>query len=154
MRRRVFVLAVSLSLLAYTHITLLGHYQSTRDYDDTIKKARAVAIAEVVSASKKTTRCYTDYSFELKPLILLKGSMDMEKTYPFMYTIHQWKRATFPWQEDCPSVHYRLPPIAENMSRGAKVIITVEYWEPGKTDAVVSTKDMKHLDEVKNLIRK
>ncbi len=154
MRHPAIVLSLSLSIFCIAITGLRGHYQSTREYDDAIRKAKAVAIAEVVSASKKATRCYTDHNFELKPVTALKGPIDMKKIYPFSYTIHEWKRATFPWQEDCPSVHYRLPPIAEKMSKGDRVIITIEYWEPGKTDTVVSTRDIKYLEEVKNLLGK
>ncbi len=154
MRHPAIVLSLSLPIFGIAITGLQGHYQSTREYDDAVRKAKAVAIAEVVSASKKATRCYTDHNFELKPISLLAGSMDMNRTYPFSYTIHEWKRATFPWQEDCPSVHYRLPPIATKMSKGDRVIITIEHWEPGKTDAVVSTRDIKYLEEVKNFLGK
>ena len=154
MKHPAIVLALSLSIFGIATIGLRGHYQSTREYDDVIRKAKAVAIAEVVSASKNTTRCYTDHSFELKPVTVLKGSIDTKKIYRFSYTIHEWKRATFPWQEDCPSVHYRLPPIAQKMSKGDRVIITIEYWETGKTDAVMSTRDIEHLEDVKSLLGK
>ncbi len=131
---------------------LLSHYQSTRDYRDVIRHAKAVAVAEVVSEKQIKSRCDTSFHYELRPLHFLKGSMDTGKTYPFSYTIHFWKRAVFPWQEDCPSVHYSLPPISDDMSRGAKVIITFEYWEPLKRDAVTSTRNIRDLEEVKSLL--
>jgi hypothetical protein len=130
-----------------------AHYQSTREYDDAVKNAKAIAVAEVVSAEKDESRCETSFRFGLKALYSIKGTVNTEKTYPFSYTVYYWKKATFPWQKECPSVHYRMPPVAENMNVGSKVIITIEYWEPGKTDAVVSTRDIIHLDQVKQVIR-
>jgi len=129
-----------------------AHDQSTRDYSDALKKAKAVAVAEVEKSTKNTERCSTTFRFTIRIVESLKGTIEVGKTYPFSYTVHHWKRATFPWQEDCPSVHYRLPPIAENMGRGARIIITLENWPPCKCDAVTSTKDIRHLEDVKRFI--
>ena len=87
----------------------------------------------------------------LVPERYLLGSLDQQEIM-FSYTHHEWKKAFWPWQEDCPSVQYTLPPIAEGMREGARVVFTARYFPQWDGCFATGTVELDRLEEVGRML--
>ncbi len=151
MGRRIFIAAVIICFCSASR--LLGHDESPFDYRHVLAESNAVAIAEVLGMTEEKEECEVRKIYTLRPLSLLKGTADLSREYQLRITHYFWKEARFPWQKSCPSVSYCIPPAADDMHAGVRVIATLRN-DPLWGWIVTSTKDMKELDEVKAMLRR
>jgi hypothetical protein len=121
--------------------------------DDAVREAGTVGIARVLSVSVQASRCDTTTVVTLAPVRYLKGPLE-KKEITFSYTRYYWKQAGWPWQKDCDSVHYRMPPVAEGMKAGGEVIFTARYFPDWKECRVTGTMEMDQLEMVARLLNK
>ncbi|MCP4137241.1 MAG: hypothetical protein GY754_40100 [bacterium] len=133
---------------------LFPHDERVRNYDDTIRAAKIIAIAEVVKVTITENQCDKNFKYKLKIVSVVKGTISPGTVVDFAYSVYYWKKARWFWQNDCPSVSYMGPSRAKNMNKGSKVILTIEYFETHKKDIATSTANIEKLAYVKNLLGK
>jgi len=129
----------------------LAHDAMPVPVDDAVNNAQIVGIARIAAISVNETRCSISTKIHLSPEKFLMGSLE-KKEIIFSYTYYFWKEAFWPWQEDCPSVHYTVPPVAEGMEKGSRVIFTARYFPDWKDHFATATIKMDQLERVKKLM--
>lgn len=67
-------------------------------------------------------------------------------------SMHHWRRDTCPWQEDCPSVHYKVPPIEIRIEKNTEIVFAAEHFEGYNECYVTAAADIDRLDEFKRYI--
>jgi|GEM_PF-273482 len=144
-------LPVLIMLLMLFPALLHGHSEMVSSLKEVVSRADAVAVAEITGIQKDTRRCNTRTRITVRPIRFIKGSCD-EKSLTFAYTIHQWKPARFFWQEDCPSVHYRIPPRLRNPKDGQQAVITIQYFKDRKKHFATSMSAMDRLPSIKKML--
>lgn len=156
--RRTTVKAAVSALAAYTVVTacsavaLSSHDVRPVPVKETILEAEIVGTARVGSVTVQKSRCSTRTQVYLVPEQYLLGTLD-QPALTFSYTVYEWKKAFWPWQEDCPSVHYTLPPIAEGMKEGDVVLFTAHFFQDHGGYFATGTIDINRLEEVKGLLQ-
>ncbi|MBN1532325.1 MAG: hypothetical protein JXA20_06665 [Spirochaetes bacterium] len=129
----------------------LAHMEMPVPVDGVIRESTLVGVARVARITVRESRCDVTTTVTLSPERFLKGSLDKNEIL-FSYTHFYWKRATWPWQEDCPSVDYTVPPVARGMKEGDRVIFAARYFPDRGDYFAVATMRMEQLETVKELL--
>lgn len=125
--------------------TLMASEIKHISFDQAIQKSDTIAVVEIIKSEKSSSRCRTDHSFLLKVTSVLKGKIKLETILPFYYSHYHFKRKNYFWQEDCLSVSYIVPPIAENMQKHNKVVAAIKTYKKGyKVLGVHELNKLKH----------
>lgn len=140
-----------LMLLMLLPALLYGHSEMVSSLQEIVSQADATAVAEITRITKNAQRCRTGTSITVRPIRFIKGSCE-KKSLTFSYTVHTWKPARFFWQEDCPSVHYRIPPRLRNPKKGQQAVITIQYFKDQKQHFVTSMSAMDTLPSIKKIL--
>lgn len=129
-----------------------SHSEVPLSMDRIIKEAQCIAVAEIVSVRETKTRCATGTEIRVRLMERLRGGCVKEEVL-FLYSVHYWKKARFPWQEECPSVHYTVPPRVRNPRKGDRVIVTIRYFSDFKDYFVTSMSAMERLEDIREMMR-
>ncbi len=113
---------------------LPGHKEYPLAPGAVLADADAIVRAKVVEAELDRARCYSSWTFQLETVARLRGEGAPER-FTFSYDVFFPRKAEYPWQKDCPSVHYTRPPVAPNMQRGAEVVATLKKDKRGRWQA-------------------
>ena len=133
---------------------LFPHMEIPGNYEQILLSAKAVAVAKITDIESTESRCSSSRVYTFKITETLKGRIDENREYKLYYSIFYWKQATWPWQEDCPSVHYTVPPVAQNMEKGKSYIITIQRDDDRSDYYISSSKDMSEMQTIMNKIRR
>ena len=142
----------------YIYITLvlcsiplvLFHSRNTRDMAEAVKKSSITGTGIVESVEQSGARCSSTVTAEIKVLKILKGSLQ-GKPLRIQVTDYYWKKAEWPWQEDCPSVHYSVPPIEIKMEQGERIVFAADHFKGYGECYVTAAAVYERLDEVKRM---
>lgn len=132
---------------------LVSHIVMPGDYEKILLSAQAVAVAQITGIESTESRCSSSKVYTFKIMQLLKGRIDADREYKLYYTVFYWKQARWPWQEDCPSVSYTVPPIVREMEKGKSYIVTVHRYEGNSEYYISSSKDMSEMQTIRDKIR-
>ncbi|MFW6180462.1 MAG: hypothetical protein ACOC8N_01840, partial [Spirochaetota bacterium] len=119
--------------------------------EEAVLDAQVLGVARVVSINTRATRCTSSTDVLLVAERYLLGVLDQQELL-FSYTHYLWKKAFWPWQEDCPSVQYTLPPIAEGMEEGVRVLFTARYFSQWDGYFATGTVELDRLEEVERML--
>ena len=131
---------------------LFSHDERPGNYDDIFRTARSVAIGKIIDIESNESRCSSSKVYKFKITKLLRGRIDATPVYNLYYTTYYWKEAKWPWQEDCPSVHYTVPPVARGMEQGKSYIITIHRSDRNSEYYVSSSKNISELQTIMDKI--
>ena len=148
---RILLTLACAALLAAAATAVFSHDVVPVPVEEAVLNAQVVGVARVVSVTTHATRCRSSTDVLLVPERYLLGSLDQQEIM-FSYTHHEWKKAFWPWQEDCPSVQYTLPPIAEGMREGARVVFTARYFPQWDGYFATGTMELDRLEEVGHML--
>ena len=139
---------LSILLIFCTVPFLLFHSRTTGNIEEAVKQSSILGTGIIYSVEKDESRCSTGITAEIKVLTIIKGSL---KNKPLLIDIteHHWRRAFWPWQEDCPGVHYKVPPIEVKIEKNAKIVFAAEYFEGYNECYVTAAAAIDRLDEFK-----
>jgi len=129
---------------------LPAHDEIPVPLEQAVKKAGCVAVAVIEEIRTTRSRCETTTEIRVKLLDVIRGTCPVNDV-SFLYTAHHWKRARFPWQEDCPSVHYTMPPRLTDPRKGRRVIVTVSYFKDWKNYYATSMSDIARRREIEKM---
>lgn len=143
MKKKYFILVVFCTVPF-----LLFHSRSSENLEESVKKSSIIGTGIISSVVKNESRCSTDITAEIKVLTIIKGSL---KNKPLLINIteHHWRKATWPWQEDCPSVHYKVPPFEISIEENTKIVFSAEHFERYNECYVTAAAAIERLDEFK-----
>ena len=127
---------------------LLFHSRTAGDLEETVKSSSIFGTGIISSVKKSESRCYTDITAEIKVVSIMKGSLK-DKPLLIDITEHHWRRAFWPWQADCPSVHYKVPPIEVKIERNTKIVFAAEHLDGYSECYVTAAGAVDRLDEFK-----
>jgi hypothetical protein len=127
---------------------LLFHSRTSGDIEESVKNSSILGTGIIVSVQKKENRCSTSITARIQVVTLIKGSLN-NKPLLIDITEHHWKRAFWPWQEDCPSVHYKVPPIEIRIEKNTKIVFAADHFNDYKECYVTAAADFDRLDEFK-----
>ena len=117
-----------------------------------LRRADVIAIARVKTFTKDESRCETTYTCDLEIQKYLRGKWKTPRI-KFSYSHYYGRKANWPWQEDCPSVHYFVPPLAESLStKDGRLIVTLQVTPDGQSYRATATMDIKHLPLVRSIL--
>lgn len=138
-----------LIMLIFLPVALPAHKAYQKDMAAIIAEADLVMTAKVTNAATKRETCETGYEFRLAPERILKGAF-AGKDISFNYSIHFWDES-----KGCPSVHYILPPVPQNIQKG-QTVIAVFKKDAGVSGGLWGTGlfDLGEMETVKKLIKK
>lgn len=127
---------------------LLFHSRTAGDLEEAVKQSSILGTGIISSVEKDESRCRTGITARIKVLTILKGSL---KDKPLLIDIseHHWRRAFWPWQEECPSVHYKIPPIEIRTEENVKIVFAAEHFEGYTECYVTAAAPYGRLDEFK-----
>jgi hypothetical protein len=143
-------LCVTVMILALGGLCL-AYDEEPIPIDRVVTKAEAVGIARVVKVTVTEGRCESNTKVYLSPVSYLKGSLPKSEVV-FSYTYYHWKRARWPWQTECPSVNYSLPPIAEGMKEGDEVLFAASFFPDRNDHFVIGTMKIHQMERVRRLL--
>ncbi|HNR88377.1 MAG TPA: hypothetical protein PKM65_08565 [Spirochaetota bacterium] len=123
------------------------------DDERAVREAHAIVIATLRSSSEKNERCATTTVDRLRVESVIRGEVAVGTELSFVRSIFHWRRARWPWEKDCPSVHYFVPPRVERASQGDRVIATLARDRPDGPLRVTGTIDISRHDAVRRLVR-
>ncbi|HDP79438.1 MAG TPA: hypothetical protein ENN21_01200 [Spirochaetes bacterium] len=129
---------------------LSAHSEMPVPLEQAVKSAGCVAVAVIKDIRITRNRCETATEIRVKLLEFIRGTCPVTDV-SFMYTVHHWKRARFPWQEECPSVHYTAPPRLADPRKGQRVIVTVGYFKDWKNYYATSMSDIARRREIEKM---
>ena len=152
MKQRNILQLILVLFIVGASVTVNAHSEIPLDYVQILKKSKIVAIGIIIRKEEDKSRCEHTKRYFIKPLSFLKGTLKNKTPLTFTRTSFFWRRARWPWQEDCHSVHYTIAPQAKIMTVGTKVIATIIYSKRLKRFAITSTKEIEKLDYVKKII--
>ncbi len=127
---------------------LLFHSRTTGNLEESVKNSSILGTGIIVSVEKKESRCSTGVTAEIKVITIIKGSLK-DKPLLIDITEHHWRRALWPWQDDCPSVHYKVPPIEVKIEKNTKIVFTAEHFDGYSECYVTAAGTIDRLDEFK-----
>jgi len=127
---------------------LLFHSRTAGDLEETVKSSSILGTGIIVSVKKSESRCSTDIKAEIKVLTIIRGSLK-DKPLIIDITEHHWRRAFWPWQDDCPSVHYKVPPIEIKIEKNTEIVFAAEHFDGYRECYVTAAADINRLDEFK-----
>ena len=127
---------------------LLFHSRTAGDLEESVKKSSILGTGIISSVKKSESRCSTDITAEVKVLTIIKGSLK-DKPLFINITEHHWRRAAWPWQEDCPSVHYKVPPIEIRVEKNTEIVFAAEHFDGYRECYVTAAGAFDRLDEFK-----
>lgn len=127
---------------------LLFHSRTAGDLEESVKKSSILGTGIISSVKKSESRCSTDITAEIKVLTVIKGSLK-DKPLLINITEHHWRRALWPWQGDCPSVHYKVPPIEVRIEKNTKIVFAAEHFDGYRECYVTAAGAFDRLDEFK-----
>jgi hypothetical protein len=138
-----------LIMLIFLPVALPAHKVYRKDMAAIIAEADLVMTAKVAKAATKRETCETGYEFRLSPGRILKGAFTGENL-SFYYSIHIWDES-----KGCPSVHYILPPVPQNIKKGQTVIAAFKKND-GVSGGLWGTGmfDLSEMEAVMKLIKK
>ena len=127
---------------------LLFHSREKQNMEDAVKKSSVIGTGIIESVSRNGTRCNTTTIAKIKVLEIFKGSLE-GKPLHLAITEHHWKKSFWPWQEDCPSVHYMVPPFEIKIEKGVKFVFAADHFKGEKECYVTAAAAYERLDELK-----
>ncbi|HON77772.1 MAG TPA: hypothetical protein PK544_04725 [Spirochaetota bacterium] len=152
-RKKIFTPVIITACILLMKPVVFSHDERPENYNEIFRTAKAVAVAKITNIESNESRCESRKVYTFKITQLLRGRIDSEPAYNLYYTTYYWKEATWPWQEDCPSVHYNVPPVAGNMEQGKSYIITIHRSDRNSEFYVSSSKDISELQRIMDKIR-
>lgn len=117
--------SVSRVLAACAAVTAVAHMPYPVEYERAVREADVVVIAAVMSSVEKRERCETTVVDRLRVERMLKGSFTAGGEVEFSHSIFHWREADWPWQKECPSVHFLVPPRVKDARPDDRVIATL-----------------------------
>lgn len=142
--RRKYSILIIITALPF----LLFHSRSSGNLEESVKNSSILGTGIISSVKVNESRCSTDITAEIKVLTIIKGSLK-EKPLLINITEHHWRRAFWPWQDDCPSVHYKVPPIEIRILENTKIVFSAEHFEGCNECYVTAAAAIERLDEFK-----
>jgi hypothetical protein len=127
---------------------LLFHSRTAGNIEEAVKQSSILGTGIISSVKKNENRCSTDITARIKVLTILKGSLN-DKPLLIDISEHHWRRAFWPWQEECPSVHYKVPPIEIRIEENVKIVFAAEHFEGYTEYHVTAAAPYGRLDEFK-----
>ncbi len=127
---------------------LLFHSRTTGNLEESVKKSSIFGTGIISSVEKSESRCSTDITARIQVLTVIKGSLK-DKPLLIDITEHHWRRAFWPWQADCPSVHYKVPPIEIRIEKNTEIVFTAEHFDGYSECYVTAAGAIDRLDEFK-----
>jgi len=127
---------------------LLFHSRTAENLEEAVNSSSIIGTGIISSVKKSESRCSTDITVGIKVLTVIRGSLK-DKPLIIDITEHHWKRAFWPWQEDCPSVHYKVPPIEIRVEKNTEIVFAAEHFEGYNECYVTAAAAIDRLDEFK-----
>ncbi len=127
---------------------ILFSSRTTGNLEEAVKSSSILGTGIISSVKKSESRCSTEIIAVIKVLTVMKGSLN-DKPLLINITEHHWRKAAWPWQEDCPSVHYKVPPIEIRVKKNTEIVFAAEHFEGYNECYVTAAAAIDRLDDFK-----
>jgi len=127
---------------------MLFHSRSSGSLEDEVRRSPVLGTGIIHSVVKDESRCASGITARVRVLTILKGSLN-DRPLVIAVSEYHWRKAFWPWQDDCPSVHYRVPPIEVKIEENTKIVFAAEYIEGYNECYVTAAAPFDRLDQFK-----
>ena len=122
---------------------ILSFSRETGDLKKSFINAEIIGTGVIESVKKHNDKCTSTLIAEVKVLNILKGSI---KNKPLLIRLTEHY-----WNEDCPSVEYKLPPIEVKIEKDRKIVFGAGHFKGYDECYVISAAEYDRLDEIKKI---
>ncbi len=122
---------------------ILSYSRETGDLKKSFLNAEIIGTGIIESVSRNDEQCTSTITAEVKVLNILKGSLK-NKPLLIRLTDHYWN-------ENCPSVEYKLPPIEVKIEEGRKIVFGAGHFKGYVECYVIAAAEYARLDEIKKI---
>lgn len=143
MKRKYFIL-----VLFCTVPFMLFHSRTPGNLEEAVSRSPILGTGIIRSVIRNESRCSTDITARVEVLTILKGSLN-DKPLLINISEHHWRKAFWPWQDDCPSVHYQVPPIEVKIEKNTRIVFAAECFEGYTECSVTAAASCDREDEFK-----
>lgn len=147
---KLILIANILFLLASVNTVVASSVQHEDDMQ-VISAADIVGVGTIASYKQTAHECLIQKTLHIKPEKLLAGSLQAGSPLAITYAWATQTDAKGNFLNKCPSVHHTLPPIAEAMDQGLRIIFSAK--RDGSTLKVTGTYRLEKLQTIEDQIR-